>query len=278
MNLKRSKPQWAVTILLPVLILSCLMPVNLGAQTEAGTHRAASSADSTPAVLVELFTSEGCSSCPPADKLLAELDRDQRIPGITVIALSQHVDYWNRLGWRDPFSSAEFSRRQMAYAQALGIKDFYTPQMIVDGRTEFVGSHRATALEAIARAAHSPKATITLAIKPSTPDTAKLTIQIENVPADSPNDKADVMLAVAESALKSKVNRGENSGRELAHSSVTRRLTRVAALDGTTFQGESGVRLDPTWKRQNTKIVVFVQERASRHVLGAASINLAVDP
>ena len=271
MNSKPGTLLGSLASLLAALMMLSVSPGATRAQTETGPQRAAAS----PAVLVELFTSEGCSSCPPADKLLADLDETQLIPGVQVIALSEHVDYWNRLGWRDPFSSAEFSRRQIAYAQSLGIEDYYTPQMIVDGRTEFVGSKRATALETIAKAARSPKATVSIAIKTSAMNSITLTIQVENVPDVSRGDKAEVMLALAESGLMSKVSRGENSGRELTHSAVTRRLTRIGVVEGKTFRGEPTVQLDPTWKRQNTRAVVFVQERTSHRVLGAAAINLA---
>lgn len=259
------------SVLVTVVFLS-LEPSSSRSQTGAGTSN--SQGPAPPAVLVELFTSEGCSSCPPADKLLADLDQNQQVQGAQVIALSEHVDYWNRLGWKDPFSSADFSRRQAAYAQALRIEDFYTPQMIVDGRTEFVGSKRAAALEAITKAARTPKATINLAIKTSEPKSITLTIQVDNLPEVSRSDKAEVMLAVAENGLVSKVSRGENSGRELPHSAVTRKLTRIGAIDGKSFRGEPNVPIESTWKRQNTSVVVFVQERISRRVLGVAAIKL----
>jgi hypothetical protein len=276
-----SKPNRATLLGLVATCLALSMLLSIKprvtiAQTETGAQRAAIPGGTapTPAVLLELFTSEGCSTCLPADKLLADLDQTQSVSGVTVIALSEHVDYWNRLGWKDPFSSAEFSRRQAAYAQALGIGEFYTPQMIVDGRTEFVGSKRTKALEAIGGAAHSPKATVTIAIKTSAPDSITLAIQVENVPDVSTGDKAEVMIALAESGLLSKVSRGENSGRELAHSAVTRKLTRIGTIDGRSFSAQPTVRLDSAWNQQFTKVVVFLQERTSRRVLGVAALKL----
>ncbi|HKP86241.1 MAG TPA: DUF1223 domain-containing protein, partial [Blastocatellia bacterium] len=222
-----------------------------------------------------LFTSEGCSSCPPADKLLADLDQNQPIEGAQVVALSEHVDYWNQLGWKDPFSSAEFSRRQIEYAQALGVKDAYTPQMVVDGRAEFVGSNGAKAREAITKAALSPKADVSLTIKSSAAKSVTLAIQVSNVPDAAGGDTADVMLAITESGLLSNVSRGENSGRKLAHAAVTRKLIKIGSISGKTFSAERSIDLDSKWNRQNMKAVAFAQERASRRVLGAAAIKLA---
>jgi hypothetical protein len=258
----------------PLLLLLLLIILPWSAHnTPAATSREAIAAAATPAVLVELFTSEGCSSCPPADRVLASLDETQPVKGVQVIALSQHVDYWNQFGWKDPFSSAEFSRRQIEYMRVLGTKDVYTPQMIVDGQAEFVGSNLGAAREAITKAARSPKADVSLTIKALTPNSLALAVQAENIPEVSRDDKADVMLAVTEGGLLSKVSRGENSGRDLAHSAVTRKLIKIGTVAGGTFGGEPRVDLSPTWKRQNMKAVVFVQERASRRVLGAAAIK-----
>src|SRR5262249_16165571 len=113
-------------------------------------------------VLVELFTSEGCSSCPPADQVLIELAEQQPVDGVEVIGMSEDVDYWNRLGWSDPFSSVQFSNRQNEYAAAFRRTDIYTPQMIVDGHIEFVGNSRTQTIRTVGRAAQQPKGQIAI--------------------------------------------------------------------------------------------------------------------
>jgi len=231
----------------------------------------------TSSVLVELFTSEGCSTCPPADKLLREFDINQPVKGVQVIVMSEHVDYWDRLGWKDPFSSALFTQRQGEYAQALHFEDVYTPQMIVDGRTGFVGSKRAAAFQAIAEAARSPKANVTLAIRETTSTSIKLSVHVDGISDVARGEVAEVMLAIAESGLSNKVSRGENSGRQLAHSSVVRKLIKIGKVEAGTFNAEPAVNLDRAWKRQQIKAVVFLQQRTSRRVLGAAQIKLADD-
>ena len=217
-------------------------------------------------VLVELFTSEGCSSCPPADTLLMQLDRDQPIPGAEVIVLSQHVDYWNYLGWKDPFSSKEFSQRQERYALALGGEGPYTPQMVVDGRSEFNGTDVRQARDAISRAARDPKASVTLTLSPA-PEGVRVQIHASGV-----RGKADVMLAVTESKLSNQVTRGENSGHTLSHSGVVRHLSLIGTANKADFTADQTMVLDPSWNRQNLRIVVFLQERSGRRVVGAASV------
>jgi hypothetical protein len=228
-------------------------------------------------VVVELFTSEGCSSCPPADALLARMDKTQPVQGAEVIALAQHVDYWNQLGWSDPFSSHEFSERQGEYARAFGNDGVYTPQMVVDGRAEFPGGDSGKAFDEIASAAHEPKAEVMLSRADAGQDEGgalRFSVRVEKPPKVSDGDAADVLLAITEGGLSSDVARGENSGRKLTHVGVVRRLTKLGELGAGAFSTEASVALDKNWRRENLRAVVLLQERASRRVVGAASIKL----
>jgi len=230
-------------------------------------------------VVVELFTSEGCSSCPPADALLARLEREQPVAGAEVVALAQHVDYWNDLGWADPFSSHEFSERQSEYAGAFGNDGVYTPQMIVDGRTEFPGGERGKAFETIAQAASEPKAEVSLARaaeQADAGDALRLSVRVMCLPKLTDGDAADVLLAVTESDLSSDVARGENAGRRLTHVCVVRALTKIGYVSAATppFEADPVVALDKNWRREGLRAVVFLQEHTSRRVVGAASLKL----
>ena len=218
-------------------------------------------------VLVELFTSEGCSSCPPADRLLQALERSQPIAGAQVIALSEHVDYWNSAGWRDPFSKAQFSQRQADYARAFNLASNYTPQMVVDGRSEFVGSSAGKASEAIARAARTPKADVDLHW-----DAGKLMVRVTHVPAGR---HWKVLVAVAESGLQSSVAGGENGGRTLGHTAVVRWLHDAGSVRGGQFQGDIALALAKDWKLPNLAAVAFVQDAATKEIAGAAAVGLA---
>jgi hypothetical protein len=228
-------------------------------------------------VVVELFTSEGCSSCPPADALLARMDETQPVEGAEVIALAQHVDYWNYLGWSDPFSSHELSERQGAYAQAFGRDGVYTPQMVVDGRAEFAGGNGDKAFDEIARAAREPKAEVLLTradaqAKADAP--VRLSLRVEKLPKLSDGDAAEVLLAITEGGLASDVSRGENTGRKLKHVGVVRSLTKLGEIGAGAFSTETSVTPDKAWRRENLRAVVFIQERASRRVVGASSVKL----
>ncbi len=219
-------------------------------------------------VVLELFTSEGCSSCPPADRLLADLIEQQPIEGVLIIGLGEHVDYWDSQGWKDPFSSARFSRRQEGYAGRFGTDRIYTPQMIVDGRAEFVGSDRAEALRQITKAAASGKTPVSLAWS----TLERRTIRVQVAPGAAAH--ADVWLALVESGLSSAITRGENHGRTLRHAAVTRRLTMLGetAPDGS-FAAEPAADIDRAWNASALTVVVFLQDRKSRFILGAATLR-----
>jgi hypothetical protein len=219
--------------------------------------------------VVELFTSEGCSSCPPADVLLARLDQFQPVAGVTVIPLEEHVDYWDRQGWRDPFSSADFTSRQQHYAGLLHIESPYTPQMVIDGRREFVGNDSQRALNELSQAARDAKTPVSVTVKQKSDDTVSLAVQV-NGPASS----GDVLLALTETGLASDVSRGENAGRNLRHSAVVRLLSTIGRLKaGEAFSAEPVVKFTKDWKPQNLRVVVFVQERATGRIRGATEVS-----
>jgi len=228
--------------------------------------------DGRTPVLVELFTSEGCSSCPPADQFLIQLQQAQPLQGAEIITLGEHVDYWNRLGWKDPFSSAGFSFRQQQYAEAFGNEGPYTPQMVVDGRSGFVGTDARSAQAAMSAAARARKATVRLS---RTGD--RLSVRVEDLPPVSPGDAAEVLLAITEDNLASNVVRGENAGRKLSHGAVVRKLTVLGRAKADGFAADPVLSLDKAWKPPDLRAVVFVQERGSRRVLGAAALSLSAE-
>src|ERR1700741_3376137 len=227
----------------------------------AGTP-AASSSDGAPRtpVLVELFTSEGCSSCPPADALLERLVRSQPVNGAELIVLSEHVDYWNDIGWKDPYSSHEYSERQSAYAAQFGLRSIYTPQMVVDGHFEFVGSDERRAREAIQNAMKVMKTPVSISSSLSDEKTPVLHIETGPLPASSNTESAGIFLAIADDSEESHVNGGENAGRTLKHVAGLRNLVRIGAVDRPAgFSRDMKLDLN-TKNARNLRIAVIVQE------------------
>ena len=209
-------------------------------------------------ILVELFTSEGCSSCPPADAVLARLVREQPVRDVEIVALSEHVDYWDSLGWRDPYSSPVFTDRQEAYASRVGGGRIYTPQLVVDGRSDVIGSDERAARSAAAAAAAAPHGTISARRQGKT-------LHLEAaLPAHS---GADVLVAAVDDPPAARVARGENAGRTLSHVRVVRQLLRVGRTEGSAWSAD--VELDA--RASGLRLVAFVQERASGRVLASGS-------
>ena len=224
-------------------------------------------------VVVELFTSEGCSSCPPADDVLTRLMATQPVPGVRIIALGEHVDYWDRKGWRDVFSSAAFSRRQSEYAaKVLHGGDIYTPQFVINGQQDLVGGDYKAAVAAITAAAKAG-GRVEVSLSLDTPGAAQPTARIRvDTPAGTELKKADVWLALVENGLTTRVGKGENGGRTLQHTAVVRTLQNLGAIPvgASTWSGSATVALAAGWKRPALHLVAFVQDRSSLHVLGAA--------
>ncbi|HTW63027.1 MAG TPA: DUF1223 domain-containing protein [Bryobacteraceae bacterium] len=235
-------------------------------------------ADRPTPVIVELFTSEGCSSCPPADRLLARLDQTQPVSGAEVIPIEEHVDYWNQLGWVDPFSSPEYRMRQNDYAIAFHVDDIYTPQMVVNGVVEFVGSDAGRAYHEIRNAAQSETTQIELSVAPNAKDAGlmDLTLRFSN-PKTAQLHDSNVYLAITENNLSNFVRRGENAGHTLRHSAVVRSFGVIGRIDPKGASGGqlvSTLRLPPEWNHENLRAVVFVQEKKSLRITGANEIDL----
>jgi hypothetical protein len=219
-------------------------------------------------ILLELFTSEGCSSCPPADRLLETFDRTQPVSGAELIVLSEHVDYWNRLGWTDPFSSALFTERQQDYVRQLHLDSAYTPQLMIDGQKDVVGSDERAARSAILKAETHSKAAIDLR---ATRSGAEVMVGL-GVTGGSRG--TDVYVVLADDHAQSRVTRGENSGHNLHHVAVVRTLLLLGKTDA---QGVFAKDLTLPLKDGNGgawRVVVFLQDSGSRHVLGAAQTRL----
>jgi hypothetical protein len=214
-------------------------------------------------VLVELFTSEGCSSCPPADTFLQKLDR-QPLPGAEMIVLSEHVDYWNHIGWKDPYSARFYSDRQSVYAKRFDLDGPYTPQMVIDGSGEFVGSDAELARKAFERALTVQKISIRLS---SISIDANNTLHVR-VEADAVTSDSDVLVAVALNHVESRVLHGENGGRTLTHTAVARSMTAIGvAPRGEAFARNAQIKLEPGVARDNLRVIAFVQEAHQGKVL-----------
>jgi len=210
-------------------------------------------------VVVELFTSQGCSSCPPADALLTELaGRDG------VLALSMHVDYWDYVGWTDPFASAAATERQRGYTRHFGLGYVYTPQMVIQGRRQMTGSDRRGVLEAIDREAALPRLTVEIAGDAG--DAAAVLPARDGAPASS-------LWAVAfDYAHTTRIERGENEGRTLAYSNVVRDIRRVGA-----WRGEAArvpLPMDEMAPGRDA-VAVLVQADAGGAILGGAVLGLS---
>ncbi len=249
-------------IVLVLFVAISLLTLPAFGQTGEPTHRVP--------VLVELFTSEGCSDCPPADALLERLDATQAVPGADAIVLSEHVTYWNHEGWRDPFSFEDIDERQTEYVQRFGLQSSYTPQMVVDGATQFVGSNAAALEAALVHAAQTPKQQ--LAIENPRWDGGAVSFTVR-VPAGS---NANLVAALAANATHSEVSRGENAGRTLHHVAVVRVIKDFGskAVDGRPLKLSDAGLGHGDQAKDPVRLVVFLADRKNGHVVAVAEQTL----
>ncbi|MEV4719035.1 DUF1223 domain-containing protein [Micromonospora noduli] len=218
--------------------------------------------------VVEMFTSQGCNSCPPAEELLSEIERDARDRGQNVFALGFHVDYWDDLGWPDQFADAAYTARQEAYARAFGTRGLYTPQMVVNGTVEFVGSDRRRAAAAIMSAMAST-ATTPLALSIANLGNDRVMVDYRT---EQPPERAVLQVAVVERDLTSEIARGENAGRTLRQDNVVRAF-RSVGLDAE--RGQVELATPPGLDPGSASVVGYVQENGERAIVGATAIDLS---
>lgn len=252
---------------LSLTVLLATQPQLLAAAAASASSRQPLAVD-----ILELFTSEGCSSCPPADALLQQIHLKQTPAGRLIVGLSEHVTYWNSLGWKDPYSEQTFTDRQGVYASRLSPEGPYTPQMVLNGRQQFVGSNR-TALEQAFRADalgnHAD-----LRIVSSTPrgDGLDLTFSLTG----SPSRQIEIIAVLTDDMDHSDVLRGENSGRSLLHVSVARSLSRIATVNGDT-ERSLHLQLPDNFRHASGSghhLVLFAQEPHQGPIVGATTIAL----
>jgi hypothetical protein len=244
-------------VTLPCLVGACAQTVDAGAGP--GNARAL--------VLAELFTSEGCSSCPPADRLMAQLVADQPLRDAFVVLLSEHVDYWDHLGWKDPFSSPRATERQQAYGRWFGLDSIYTPQLVVDGQAQVVGSDEGAVRAALSAAARRPKAALQVVVN-DVADRATAVVSGGTLDAKD-RGPIDIFVALAEDDLSVDVRAGETARRHLRHAAVMRWLVLAGTSTGQapTVTVSAPVRIDPSFQRERLHVIAFAQARRSGRVV-----------
>jgi hypothetical protein len=252
------------------VVITCAVIAGAGAFAADTPPAATAQTAGAAPVLVELFTSEGCSSCPPADAMLAKLDSMQPVPGAQVIVLEEHVDYWNHDGWTDKYSSSAITDRQTEYKSRFKLNDVYTPEMVVDGDAQFNGSDPKAAVHAIEEARNKPKVEVKLSGFSLDGKAAHVHVDAGALPATSGVHKADVYVVVALDHAESQVSKGENKGRDLKHVAVALAVTKVGSANEQGFNRDVVVKLPSAVDAANLRVIAFVQKGDEGAVLGSA--------
>jgi hypothetical protein len=232
---------------------------------ECLTKEDARKTDGQGFAVLELFTSEGCSSCPPADALMAKIQKESSGKSIYVIAF--HVDYWDNLGWKDPFSDPEFSKRQVQYGQWLNVANVYTPQVIINGKSEFVGSNESAIRNSITKQLNaSPVANLKIRGRL---EGEKLTLEYQS---EKSTKESILMVAVVQKFAETKVARGENAGRTLSHVQIVRQLQTIRI--GAAGKGSSTILLPKTFDTKNWEVLGMLQDQKSGAILSVTRVGL----
>jgi hypothetical protein len=251
-------------ILFIIVIVASLIGLSFNSKTKMTDKRKESrsvNGSYAPVVVLELFTSEGCSSCPPADNLLPQLAKLDS----NVIPLSFHVDYWNHLGWQDPFSSTEFSERQRQYGEQFHLESVYTPELVVNGEYELVGSNRGEAESAIKKVLQE-KTRVQLIINDVKLIAGKLQFTIH---AAGDLAKTDLLAALVQKQATMNVKAGENSGARLSHINVVRSFVKQTTAEKTSFTLEMPVKL----AQDGWRLIVYAQQKSDLKITGAVLYN-----
>jgi len=253
-----------IVILFAVLLLITTPLLSKGTKDKNNSILQAS-----PVAVVELFTSEGCSSCPPADRLASQIDKSYKSQNKPVYVLAFHVDYWDYIGWKDRFAKHKFSERQGMYAEKFNLGSIYTPQMIVNGQTEFVGSNSSAAENAIKDALKTnSQYRISLNVSWTSPQQLSIKYSLTSNPVN-----ALINFALVEKNLSSNVKRGENSGRKLEHDNVVREFDTSIAKE----KSERTLKIDKNINLNNTTLIAYIQDKNSFKIIGATSSNIPAD-
>lgn len=219
-----------------------------------------------PFAIVELFTSEGCSSCPPADELFDKVNAAAIKEGKNIFMLAYHVDYWNRLGWKDPYSKLQFTQRQENYSRVLPEKEMYTPQAVINGKASCIGSKKDLLNENINSAFNDqPKESVIIQRDSLRNDTLYLSYKISNT-----NRDYVLRIAFTESGLISNVTKGENAGKQLKHDCVVRSFT---SYEIPSVTGNVKIPANVFSGKTSRKIIAFIQRKKDMYIVAAAGIN-----
>ena len=255
----------ATKLLLAGLAAICWsMPLcaQIGTQSPAGSS----------SILVELFTSEGCSSCPPADELLTKIDGRHMPDGQSITVLGEHVDYWDRQGWRDRFSSRLFTERQQEYARRFHVGDPYTPQMVVDGAQQLLGNNPKLLQDALTRASARPKTRVEISVLGISQKDISFHVHVDPLPSGQRD--ADLMAALAENFDETQVRGGENKGRALRHAAPVLAISKIGKVRETGADRSFFMHIPKIGNIENMRLVVFVQTPDYGAVLGSTGVGL----